>query len=244
MFSFIFSMFAAAPASLPASGISAVSEQLASALPSSLVTIRLNTRVSNVSSGYVTLDDEQSTRVQAPVILVATEGPEASRLLKMDVASGSRGSICLYFVKDGPPPLEKPLLVLNGDETDGPVNNMFFPTAVAPSYAPPGNTLISTTIVGNEQAQSDEQLESSVRAQMTRWFGKEEVSSWTFLKLYRIPHSQTPQNPDFLFRRNVDLGDGLFVCGDHRSTPTVNGAIASGHEAAVKALEYLSQITL
>lgn len=241
MFSFVFSMFAAAPASLPALGIGTVSHQLSDALPSSSVDIRLNTRVSSVASGHVVLDDKQRTRLEAPVVVVATEGPEADRLLQANVVASSRGSICLYFWKNGSPPLRKPLLVLNGDESDGPVNNMFFPSAVAPSYAPAGKTLISATIVGDELSQSNGELETAVRSQMSRWYGKDEVASWKYLKTYRIPHSQTPQNPDFSFDRDVTVDGGLFVCGDHRRTPTVNGAIASGHDAAYAAINYFDK---
>jgi len=30
----------------------------------------------------------------------------------------------------------------------------------------------------------------------------------------------------------VDLGNGLFVCGDHRDSATLDGALASGRRAA------------
>jgi predicted NAD/FAD-dependent oxidoreductase len=33
-------------------------------------------------------------------------------------------------------------------------------------------------------------------------------------------------------RRPVALGDGVFVCGDHRDTPSIQGAMASGARAA------------
>lgn len=242
MFSFVFKMFASAPASLPAAGIGAISRQLADILPASLVEIRCNTPVSHIEAGKVTLGERSSSLLEAPVVIVATEGPEAARLLHGDIVSTSRGSICVYFTKDGPAPLKKPLLVLNGDENDGPVNNMFFPSTVAPSYAPPGTTLISTTIVGDELNQPDKELESAVRAQMTAWFGQEEVSQWNFLRAYRIPHSQTPQLPDFNFERSSIVGDGIFVCGDHRDTPTLNGAISSGQAAAREAIKYLTNM--
>lgn len=240
MFSFVFKMFASAPASLPAAGMVAVPQQLLQQLPESLVDVRCNCPVSRVRSGTVTLNDGQNTQMEAPVIIVATDGPAAARLLDGGVISSSRGSICLYFAKEGPPPLKTPLLVLNGDKSDGPVNNMFFPSVVAPSYAPAGHTLISTTIVGDEVSKSVEELETDVRQQMGRWFGESEVSLWRFLKMYRIPHSQTPQSPHFSFDQDVHVGDGLFVCGDHRDTPTVNGAIRSGRQAALAALSFLN----
>lgn len=241
MFRFVFKMFGSAPISLPAAGMVAVPEQLRQQLPESLVDVRCNCSVSRVSSGQVILNDGQDTHLQAPVVIVATDGPAAARLLNANVISTSRGSICIYFSREGPPPLKKALLVLNGDKNDGPVNNMFFPSVVAPSYAPEGHTLISTTIIGDEEFKSEEELEADVRQQMGRWFGESEVSQWRFLKMYRIPHSQTPQNPHFSFDQDVHVKDGLFVCGDHRDTPTVNGAIHSGRQAAMAALSYLNK---
>jgi predicted NAD/FAD-dependent oxidoreductase len=33
-------------------------------------------------------------------------------------------------------------------------------------------------------------------------------------------------------RQEVDLGDGVVVCGDHRDTPSIQGAMASGARCA------------
>ena len=43
--------------------------------------------------------------------------------------------------------------------------------------------------------------------------------------------SFTPPTPDRL-RRDTALGDGLFVTGDHRDTPSIQGALVSGRRAA------------
>jgi hypothetical protein len=37
--------------------------------------------------------------------------------------------------------------VLNGDRT-GPINNLCVPSNVAPAYAPPGQSLVSVSVVG------------------------------------------------------------------------------------------------
>lgn len=240
MFRFIFRMFAEAPASLPAAGIGAVAKQMRKSLPSN-VDLRLNSPVCKVSEGHVQVGEEV---YDAPVVILATEGPEAVRLLGSRISTtSSRGSICLYFSSDRPSPVDEPILVLNGDgPEDGPVNNMFVPSQVAPSYAPAGKTLISTTIVGDELGQSDKALEEAVRRQMSKWFGAEEVGHWVHLATYRIPHSQPSQSPDFVFERETCLGDGLFVCGDHRNSPTLHGAIMSGRAAAKEALNYFADV--
>ena len=40
-------------------------------------------------------------------------------------------------------------------------------------------------------------------------------------------------------RRAVALGDGLFVAGDHRDTPSTQGALVSGRRAAEAVLAHL-----
>lgn len=238
MFEFVFRTFAVAPASLPARGIGAVAEQMSQALPAN-VDMRLNTRVTELGEGFVRINGEE---LKADVVVVATEGPEAVRLLGGRIeTSSSRGSICLYFGKKGKSPVGRPILVLNGDEGDGPVNNMFVASDVVPEFAPEGYALISTTVVGNAQGYTDEMLEREVREQMERWFGQEEVTNWELLRIYRIPHSQTAQGPDFTFDKETTMGGGIFVCGDHRNSPTLHGAIVSGRQAAERALAYCVQ---
>lgn len=262
MFAFVFSMFASGSISLPAKGIGAIPKQLASKLPSSSVEIIFNARVNSISASVenphcltVSMNADEKgdlKQLNATAVVVATEGPEAARLLsscstvhastELNIQTVSRGSTCVYFCKTGKPPqsISKPLLVLNGDQdlsSSGPVNNMFFPNLVARSYAPPGKTLISTTVVGDaDEYGDDESLVSAVRQQMARWFGQEEVDNWEVLKIYRIPHSQSAQNPDFVFKRDTVVGNGVFVCGDHRNSPTLDGAFESGRDAAVQVL--------
>jgi hypothetical protein len=47
--------------------------------------------------------------------------------------------------------------------------------------------------------------------------------------------------PPLTVRQPVDLGDGLFVAGDHRDTASTQGALASGHRAAAAVLAHLGQ---
>jgi hypothetical protein len=40
-------------------------------------------------------------------------------------------------------------------------------------------------------------------------------------------------------QRPVDLGDGVFVVGDHRDTPSIQGALVSGRRGAAAVLRHL-----
>jgi len=48
----------------------------------------------------------------------------------------------------------------------------------------------------------------------------------------RIPHGQPGQDAPFSPKKNVSLGEGLFVCGDHRDTGSIQGAMFSGRRTA------------
>lgn len=237
MLAYVFRMFAAAPASLPAEGIGAFPTHLAAALPKSSVSIELGCEVRDLSE----VVDSSSA------VIVATDGPAAARLLASPEVPEpqSLGSICLYFSSPNPAPIADPILVLNGATgKDGIVNNMFFPTSVSSSFAPSGQTLVSTTVVGDELLRSDADLEKDVRAHMTAWFGAEEVAAWKFLRAYRVPHSQPAQDPTGSYDKPPSAqvsGGPIFVCGDHRNTPTVNGALESGRLAAEEVLQHLAQ---
>lgn len=239
MFNFIFRMFSEASASLPSDGIGAITQQMRDRLPSN-VDLKLNAKVTELSSDHVVVNTQTLT---APVVIIATEAPEAIKLLGDSISTApSRGSICLYFTSNRPAPINKPILMLNGDgDKNGPINNVVFLSEVVKSYAPEGKTLISAVIVGDELGKSNDVLEREARKQLTGWFGEEELAAWSMLRIYRIPHSQTAQNPEYLFDRDVSLGDGLFVCGDHRNSPTLHGAILSGRIAADKALAFLRE---
>jgi len=58
-----------------------------------------------------------------------------------------------------------------------------------------------------------------------------------------IPAAQPEQLPPLRVRQPVDLGDGLFVAGDHRDTASIQGALVSGRRAAVAVAARLGRST-
>ena len=77
MFEFVFRMFAEGDAALPARGMGAMSEQLASRLPAG--SLRLNSRVMTIEAGGITLDSGQS--IPARSVVVATDFVSAAALI-------------------------------------------------------------------------------------------------------------------------------------------------------------------
>ena len=54
-----------------------------------------------------------------------------------------------------------------------------------------------------------------------------------------VPQAQPAAVPPLRLRQPVDLGGGLYVAGDHRDTPSIQGAMASGARAARAVLRAL-----
>ncbi len=230
MFAFVFRMFAVGDAAIPARGMGEMAHQIAAQLPAEA--IRTGARVESIDGHSIRLADGE--RVQARTTVVACEAPSAWRLLGEDKPAAGTSVTCLYFAADRPP-IDEPILVLNGDGC-GPVNNLCVPSQVSSTYAPTNQSLISATVLGD---QADETaLESRVRDQLRDWFGAA-VDTWRHLRTYHIPYALPAQKPPALspVEKPVKRADGIFVCGDHCETASIQGAIASGRRAARQILE-------
>ena len=225
-FQFVFRMFVQGDATLPAQGMGAIPRQMAAEFPADA--IRNGVRVASVREGRLRL--ESGDELKARAVVVATDGPEAARLLETGETIASRSVTCLYYGAPRPP-IHEPFLVLNADR-GGPIHSLSVPSVVAPSYAPPGRALISVVVLGNPDIQ-DAPLEDDVRGQLTGWYGAM-VDRWRFIKMYRIRHALsdevTPmQNP------TIPIGQterGIYVCGEFRSAPSIQWAMVSGRQAA------------
>jgi hypothetical protein len=108
-------------------------------------------------------------------------------------------------------------------------------TNVAPEYAPEGETLIAAACPGT----NDGGIEPAVRKQLRAMLGGS-VDSWVHLRTDAIAHGQPTQRPPFSPKQPVALGQGLFVCGDHRDTASIQGALFSGRRCAEVVLSSLT----
>lgn len=228
MFDVIFRTLATGDSAVPARGMGQISAQLAAR--AHRVPVHLSTPVAHVAPGRVTLDD--GSNVSCRAVLVATEGPVASRLLGL-APVGSRAAGCVWF--DAPrSPVDGRYIVLDGTG-HGPVLNVAVMSDVSPSYAPDGRHLIAAALPGV----ADGDLETLARTQLRAWWGPQ-VDDWRHLRTDRIPHGQPAQDPPFSPKKKVSLGDGLFVAGDHRDTASIQGAMFSGRRCAEAVVAHLA----
>lgn len=237
MFDVIFRMLAEGDAALPATGMGALPLQIAADLAPG--TVQLGTAVRAIDSAGAGASTGDGTGVRlatgellgARAVVVATEGPVAAALLDLP-AVGSRSAACVWFAASAAPTGSK-AVVLDGSGT-GPALNVAVISNVAPEYAPVGQHLIAAAVPGGlaaDPAVSDDDLVARVRAQLRGWWGAD-VDEWRVLRTQRIAHGQPDQSPPFAPKQRVSLGNGVFVCGDHRDTASIQGALYSGRRCA------------
>lgn len=224
MFDFVFKMFAAGHAAIPALGMGEIPKQLASRLPETA--IELNCRVKRFSKGEV--ETQAGQVISAENVVVAVQ-QNAARQLVGDQAVKSCSVTCLYFIADQSP-IGEPILVLNGDEFDGPINNLCVPSDVSGDYAPAGQALVSATVLGAGHAEG---LVDRVLEQATHWYG-DQVRGWRHLKTYEIEHALPLQGCEQLetVYRSVRSDSGVVYCGDYLSFASIQGAMETGRLAA------------
>lgn len=226
VFEFLFRMFSQGPIALPASGMRAIPDQLASFIPEG--SIQTNAPVVSVKDNHVLLRSGQCLESQA--VVVATNGSQAAKLINGSQSPTYQQATCLYFVAQKTP-VKGPYLVLNG-EAQGLINHLCVLSEVAPSYAPPGQSLISVTVL-NQPTPDSEETEKSVRAHLVEWFGSA-VQDWRLLRIYHIAHA-LPLQIAALHRSKPQHSagsDNVFLCGDYRESATHHGALLSGRHTA------------
>jgi phytoene dehydrogenase-like protein len=218
--------FIRATPGLPRRGMRAIPEQLAARLPADAV--RLNTAVIVIDGTGVVTD---AGRIDGAAVIVATEAPAAARLLHREF-SAMRALTTFYHVA-GESPADRPLLHLDA-ERRGPVLNTAVLTDVAPDYAP-GRVLIASTVLGADDSAATER---EVRRHAGLIYGRDS-SGWQHLASYPIRDALPDTPGGSPLRRPVRLGDRRYVAGDHRDTPSIQGALVSGHRAAAAVLDDL-----
>ena len=82
--------------------------------------------------------------------------------------------------------------------------------------------------------------EAEVRAQLGQIFHTD-AASWDLVTRHVNSAAWPASRPPLMLGREVDLGDGLFVAGDHRESAGIAGAVRSGRRAAAAVLEELGE---
>lgn len=217
--------FAAGRLALPEGGAEALPEHLARSLPPG--TVHTGVRVTAVATNAVTTAEHGVIRCRA--VLVATDARTAAALLPGLRVPDFHPVTVVHHTTDDPPATGASLL-LDADR-GGPVAHTAVVSEVDPSRAPAGRALVSTTVLGPPPSDVD----TAVRIHLARLYGTS-TTRWETLAVHHTPEAVPAMRPPHDPRRPVRLLAGLYVCGDHRDTSTVQGALHSGHRASTAIL--------
>jgi phytoene dehydrogenase-like protein len=222
-------MFALGRPGLPRDGMGALPAQLAAGLPE----VRLGMPVEAIAAqgrSRATVVAGGST-LRARAVVVATDPLTAAQFTALPEPA-TKGLVTWWF--EAPQaPATLPLIALDGrrsgPDAPGPVWNTAVVTAAAPSYAPPGRHLVQATCLLDRP--DGDAPETEVLAHVAAIYGCS-TAGWRTVVRHRLPHALPALLPPLHARKDVSLGEGLFVCGDHRDTASIQGALVSGNRTA------------
>lgn len=217
--------FASGRLCLPEGGAEVVPEILAATLPAA--TVHTGVRVTSVSTTAVSTAEHGEIRCRA--VLVATDARTAAELLPGLRVPDFHPVTVVHHTTDEPPATGGHLL-LDADH-GGPVAHTAVTSRVDPSRAPAGRALVSSTVLGAPPADVD----TAVRRHLSALYGISTVR-WETLAVHHTAEAVPTMRPPHDLRRPVRLLAGLYVCGDHRDTSTLQGALHSARRASAAIL--------
>jgi phytoene dehydrogenase-like protein len=220
-------MFARGSSAVPAGGMQQIAEQLASRLPAG--SIHLQLPALGVEAREVATD---AGTVAARAVVVATDVDSADELIGGGLERPKWKGVTTFYHAAALAPLDEPILLLDTD--DSPVNNTVVITAAAPSYAADQRALVATSLVHDGRPPWDE---AAVRSRLAVLYDVS-TAEWEHISTYDIPRALPAMPAPHNFRKPVRHGK-VFVCGDHRDTSSIQGALVSGERTALAVLNDL-----
>ncbi|MYV75164.1 FAD-dependent oxidoreductase [Streptomyces sp. SID1046] len=211
--------FARGRLAVPEGGAAALPEVLAAALPPG--TVRTGVRVRSVATNLVTTEEHGDFRCRS--VLLATGARAAAELLPGLRVPAFHEVTVLHHATTAPLSRDGTLL-LDGDP-NWPVSHTAVMSAVDPTRAPAGRSLVTTTVLGPPPPAR------TVAARLARLYDTP-TREWELLAVHHTPEAVPAMPPPHDMSRPVRVLAGLYVCGDHRDTNTVQGALHSARRAA------------
>ena len=223
---------------IPALGMQALPNQLSLGLERS---VELGVDVLGLarSSGEGVKVFTDAGEIQARAAVVATDALTASTLVGLG-SPAMRGLATWWFAMDVPPTTIKTVFVNPVGPSAGPLSHAVVVSNIAPRYAPQGQALLAACSIQMPGEDLGSESEVEVRTHLAQIF-RTGTDGWRLVTRHVHPDAWPAARPPFLPARDVDLGDGLFVAGDHRDIPGIAGALRSGRRAAEAVLAELGE---
>ena len=192
--------------------------ELSKALSSRLRDLRLGNRVEAIRGSVV---ETNNGSVDASEIIVATDATTASQLLDLRDIPELVGCTTWYHSVDSDS--RNARLIIDG-QNRGPAINTLAISKISSAYAPEGKDLISTTTPLSI-------TESETRRHLSLLWGCD-TRDWELIAKYEIPSALPLQSVGRALSQSVLVRENIYCIGDHRSTPSQQGALFTGSLAA------------
>lgn len=226
--------FLAGTPSLPADGMRALPRQLAAPLGDR---VRTSTPVHDVGPGRVRTGEGT---VRARTVVLAA-GPGAAAGLLDRPAPAVRGVVTQWWSAPADTIAHAAggglLRVDARSRPTGPLVNTSVVTGAAASCAPEGRHLVAASALMRPDAPAP------TRDEMLRHAGElleSPTGSWEEVARHEVAEALPAATAPLDVRAPQRVADGLLVCGDHRDTPSIQGAMVSGERAAAAVLAGLT----
>ena len=204
---------------LPAQGCRAFSEALAARVKS----IEYGVQVNSIKKNRV---KTSRGSYEADAIIVATDATTAAQLLDLTDVPQLVGCTTWYHSTTQLPTQTTSLII--DSQNRGPLVNTMVISNMAPSYAPAGKSLISSTSILPA-------TESEVRRHLSILYGVD-TRKWKLVAKYEIPSALPLPTLQGAAISGSHVRDSIYVAGDYKSAPSQNGALLSGRLAALSVL--------
>jgi len=214
---------------VPEGGFNALIDLLAARLAGSR--ILLNTRAHEVHADRVATD---AGLLRTSAVVVAADPAAAVSLFPGLQEPRMRALTTLWHAVDAtrlpPPRADEPAALLIDGDAASPVGRTSLHSRVDVGSAPPGRELVCTVVAGHDGKEL-ETLNRTVLARLER-IHDVPIRAYETLQVNHCERALPVLDAPYNFARPVRLIGGLYVCGDHRGLPNIEGALASAARAA------------
>jgi phytoene dehydrogenase-like protein len=214
LFFYYLQQFLYGNAAIPAGGMQAIPDQMASSLPTDKV--NLNQEIVAITDKIITL--KSGEMIEGEAVILAVDLPVAAKMVGLQIPE-TLGSKTFYFSAKKTEK-EPALLRLVGEPH---LLHFTCLTDVNPDLAPKGKALFSaTSLHGSSEKEVKEALEKQLPG-----------IKLTLIQSFDIPHSL--QKVD-TYEAVKKAAKGIVLAGDYLEFPSLQGALLSGRKAAEEIL--------
>lgn len=209
--------------SVPEKGMQQIPIQIAESI--GFENITFNSKVGKIRENSFIVNGE---KIQAKKIVVATDPLQA--ITWLNLPTKKMNSVSTWYFKANQEVANLlnslPILFVDGQNL-GPLTNAVVLTNASKTYAPKDEVLVSASSIYPFEDSTVEE----VKKHCAKLFGVN-TSDWELIKKYEIKQALPQMLPPFSLIDSNKVSDDLYVCGDHRASSSINGALLSGRNTA------------